>query len=383
MDDDFLTFYHGGASADFSVSVIDIFYPAIKQQKKAGRYVGFYMFDENNKDDAIHYALNQKEETRHLLTIRMKKDVRIAKLPPFSITRITREQIEKFRQEGYDLIAGSMIGKMEYVLINKDKIIDMKVEKVTYDKQDKDSAQDSQSLSEDRYVTLEELEPLLSESGYFCLGHGTGRFGNGSSVVDAIFEKGLRAKDNSLYFTTIGLSTPTPEIKEQTKEFGMPEPTIDSLKASFNNWPHQNSKQIIIARIPIKYINMMGDTGDLDGERYGAFMRTRTSETGKVTNYLDPKFILGCFDVEKQMVRLNPHFEKQLSPETIAALSSKHIEMLEKTKDRVKRTMEASAFQNSSSQDFIVTDDTFDSSDWDSFETNSSGEESNQNGIRK
>ena len=242
---------------------------------------------------------------------------------------------------------------------------------------------DLPTLSQDGYTTLEALAPLLSESGYLCLGHGTGRLGGYDNVVDSIFEDGLRTKDNSLYLTTIGLSTPTPEIKEQAKDLGLSEPTIDSLKITFNNWPHQNSKQIIIARIPIKYINMMGDTGALDGERYGAFMRTRTSETGKVTNYLDPKFILGCFDVEKQMVRLNPHFEKQLSPETIAALSSKHIEMLEKTKDRVKRTMEASAFQNSFSQDFIVTDDTFDSSDWDSFETNSSGEESNQNGIRK
>lgn len=79
------------------------------------------------------------------------------------------------------------------------------------------------------YVTLEQLEPLLSESGYMCFGHGTGRKGNSDEVVDSIFSEGLRTKNNSLYYTTIGLSTPTPENKALHKEIGISEPTLEDL----------------------------------------------------------------------------------------------------------------------------------------------------------
>lgn len=188
---------------------------------------------------------------------------------------------------------------------------------------------------EDTYVSLEQLAPLLSESGYMCYGHGTGRTGNSDEVVDSIFNKGLRTKDNSMYFTTIGLSTPTPELIEQYKELGLPEPSIEGLKKQFNNWQHQNSKKIIIARIPTEYINQMGDRSDGDGEMFGAFYIQEMQENGKSTNYLNPKFIVGCFDVEKQAVRLNKNFERTLSPKTIEKLKAGYKIALEKTKARI------------------------------------------------
>lgn len=188
---------------------------------------------------------------------------------------------------------------------------------------------------EDTYVSLEQLAPLLSESGYMCYGHGTGRTGNSDEVVDSIFNKGLRTKDNSMYFTTIGLSTPTPELIEQYKELGLPEPSIEDLKKQFNNWQHQDSKKIIIARIPTEYINQMGDRSDRNGEMFGAFYIQEIQENGKSTNYLDPKFIVGCFDVEKQAVRLNKNFEKTLTPETIERLKAGYKIALEKTKARI------------------------------------------------
>lgn len=188
---------------------------------------------------------------------------------------------------------------------------------------------------EDTYVSLEQLAPFLSESGYMCYGHGTGRTGNSDEVVDSIFNKGLRTKDNSMYFTTIGLSTPTPELIEQYKELGLPEPSIEGLKKQFNNWQHQNSKKIIIARIPTEYINQMGDRSDGDGEMFGAFYIQEMQENGKSTNYLNPKFIVGCFDVEKQAVRLNKNFERTLSPETIEKLKAGYKIALEKTKARI------------------------------------------------
>lgn len=197
--------------------------------------------------------------------------------------------------------------------------------------------QQTTPVQEETYVTLEQIEPLLSETGYMCYGHGTGRKGNFDEVVDLIFNEGLRTKNNSLYYTTIGLSTPTPELKAQLKEIGMQEPTIEALKKQFNNWQHQDSKKIIIARIPTEYINKAGDRSDLDGEMFGAFYTQKQQPNGQATNYLDSKFIIGCFDVDKQAVRLNKNFERTLTPETIEQLKENYKKTVEKTNARRER----------------------------------------------
>ena len=191
--------------------------------------------------------------------------------------------------------------------------------------------------NQDTYVKLEQLESMFSEPGYTYLGHGTGRSGNNDQVIDSIFENGLRTKDNSLYYTSIGLSVPSPEIKESYREAGIPEPTIDALKESFNNWQHQDSKKVIIMRLPTEYINMLGNRSDLDGEMFGAFYNELKQNDGKSINYLDPKFIVGCFDVDKQAVRLNHGFEKNLSPESIEKLKEGYNKAVSKTEARLKR----------------------------------------------
>lgn len=188
------------------------------------------------------------------------------------------------------------------------------------------------------YVTLEQLAPIFSESGYLCIGHGTGRSGNSDEVVDSIFQNGLRTKDNSLYFTSIVLSTPTPELIKQYEENGMPRPTMEALQQQLNNWQHQDSKKVIIARIPIEYINMMGDRSDLDGEMYGAFMNTRFQDDGTPRYYLDSRFILGCYDVDNQTVRLNKSFEKTLSERTKRQLQDGYAKAVAKTKKRNEAT---------------------------------------------
>lgn len=181
------------------------------------------------------------------------------------------------------------------------------------------------------YMTLEELNKILNASGFVCLGHGTGRSGNSDEIVASIFKEGLRTKDNSLYLTTIGLDTIN----------------IESLKNSLNNWQHLSSKKIILIRIPIDYINILGDSGDLDGERFGAFYNKKQSQDGKITYYLDPRFIVGCYDTDKQQVLLNEKFEKILSEETLKNLKTKYIQTLEKTKERIKRQENALNILNS------------------------------------
>ena len=126
--------------------------------------------------------------------------------------------------------------------------------------------------------TLSDIKDILNEERYFCLGHGTGRSGDKEEIVKSIFKTGLRTKDNSLFYTSIGLDTGD----------------IEKLETKLNNWEHCESKKIILMRIPIKYINALGDTSDLDGERYGAFMLKR-EESGKIVNYVDPKLIIGFY----------------------------------------------------------------------------------------
>ena len=168
--------------------------------------------------------------------------------------------------------------------------------------------------------SLSDIKDILNEERYFCLGHGTGRSGDKEEIVKSIFKTGLRTKDNSLFYTSIGLDTGD----------------IEKLETKLNNWEHCESKKIILIRIPIKYINALGDTSDLDGERYGAFMLKR-EESGKIVNYVDPKFIIGCYDANNHEFESNDKFEKTLSKESIETLEKQYGEALEKTKTRLER----------------------------------------------
>ena len=184
----------------------------------------------------------------------------------------------------------------------------------------------------EQYTSLEDLYNILNKNGFICLGHGTGRSENSDSVVNSIFENGLRTKDNSLYYTTIGLDTSD----------------VNRLKETLNNWQHLSSKKIILMRLPIEYINTIGESADLDGERYGAFFNEMQSPDGKITYYLNPKFIIGCYDVERQQVLLNNNFQEELNQEMLKELRTKLKKTLEKTKERFKRQEESLIFTNNS-----------------------------------
>ncbi len=167
---------------------------------------------------------------------------------------------------------------------------------------------------------LNDISNILNEEGYFFLGHGTGRSSDSKKVIESIFKNGLRTKDNSLYYTTIGLDTQN----------------IDKLNEKLKNWEHCESKKIILIRLPIEYINAMGDTADLDGERFGAFM-IKKEESNNVRYYLDPKFILGYFDTQTDEIVLNDSFEKELTIESIEKLRKQYRQTLEKTYTRLER----------------------------------------------
>ncbi len=194
------------------------------------------------------------------------------------------------------------------------------------------------NLTTDRFkrVSLESLESLLKEDGYAYLGHGTGRRGNSNELVNDIFEEGLRTSHNSLSYTTIGLNAPTQENIAMYQTMGIDVPTMESLQNQLNNWSHFDSKKIILIKIPTEYINKLADSSDLNGERYGAFMIQKTNDFGNTINYLNPKFIIGCYDAETQTVMLNKSFEEELSDTTRKDLEKKATELRKQVEERNK-----------------------------------------------
>ena len=195
---------------------------------------------------------------------------------------------------------------------------------------------------DNRLVKMAEIESMFKEGGYLWVGHGTGRSGDTDEIVDLIFENGLRTKDNSLYFTSFVLSTPTPELIKQYREMEMEVPTLDTLKTQLDNWVHFDSKKIIIVRIPMEYINWKGDRTDSDGEMYGAVMNDVIQENGQVNYYVDSRFILGCYDANIKNFRINSKFDNQLTNETIKKLLNGYLKALKKTRNRLLRSKDIS-----------------------------------------
>lgn len=102
-------------------------------------------------------------------------------------------------------------------------------------------------------------------------------------------------------------------------------------------------------RLPIKYVNLYGESADLDGERFGAFFIEKEQSDGKSTYYLNPKFIIGCFDVDKQLIIPNSNYEQELSQDSINILNSNFEKALKKAKTRLER-LEKNNFNAQSQQ---------------------------------
>lgn len=118
-----MVFYHGGIEPSFAYDDLSVLRPSEKQGNK---YAGFYMYGEENFEGAIRYA-NQENVLKNTTTkgigrITLDDDIKIHQAEPFTITRITPEEIKALQEQGYDVISGKMMGKTEHVLINKNKI---------------------------------------------------------------------------------------------------------------------------------------------------------------------------------------------------------------------------------------------------------------------
>lgn len=123
------TFYHGGVDKDFNIDKIDIYRLSTKQQKNGRDYAGFYMFGEENKNKAFHYA-EQTDINSGVAKIEMDDNLNIYELDGVGrIDRIKVDELKACAERGYDLIKGKSFDGMQYILLNKNKIIAMEFQK--------------------------------------------------------------------------------------------------------------------------------------------------------------------------------------------------------------------------------------------------------------
>ncbi|HQB07347.1 MAG TPA: hypothetical protein PK712_05785, partial [Rectinema sp.] len=161
--------WHGGLPADFDISSLDVMRVAQKQNKKGKNYAGFYLYEESQKAGAEEYA-RQSGASLHRFDV--KPDAKVLELG--NIERIKVEQLQEYASQGYDLLKGKDVrGRVEYILLNKDAItnvaIEKKIETPTSPKKtflgiDVDVFR--KSMAETEEETVEEFRESLSEADY-------------------------------------------------------------------------------------------------------------------------------------------------------------------------------------------------------------------------
>lgn len=177
---------------------------------------------------------------------------------------------------------------------------------------------------ENKVLDLEDCKEMLTEKGFLYSGHGT----NGEyDVVSSIFNIGLRTSHESLYYTSINLS------------LGGEEGWVE-FKQNLNNWQHKNTKNIIILKLPLKYLNTYGDEAY---EKYNAFYVQKEFD-GRIQNFVDSKFIVGCYNANTKKFEINPNFEAELTVESKKDLENKLLIAKNLTKERLERLSDNDSF---------------------------------------
>lgn len=165
-------------------------------------------------------------------------------------------------------------------------------------------------------MKLIDVKDILTDPNYGYYLHGTGYGDNEhqKKIIASIFENGLRASHNAMYWTTVCYGTGK-DVKDGWEEM------VDDM----NHWKHKDSKNIIIVRFPIKYLIAGAD--DSFGEKdYAIYNEVTDPKTEQVTRFINPKMVVGCYNATSGEFLINPNFEEELSPETEKLLKEKYEE---------------------------------------------------------
>lgn len=146
-----------------------------------------------------------------------------------------------------------------------------------------------------------EIEDLFKDDGELYLGHGTPN----KKVISSILKRGLRtvnSEDFKFYSNTLrGLDSTTISFGEGNKDL------FAEQKELLNNWPHKNSRNIVIVSIPKKYALRATEVG-WGADLYQAFY-TENEEKGYS---LRPEFIKGIYDADTKTFTSNENFYQNL-----------------------------------------------------------------------
>ena len=174
-------------------------------------------------------------------------------------------------------------------------------------------------------MKLGDVKEILTNPDYVYYLHGTGYddIEFQPKIIASIFEIGLRASNNSMYWTTVCYGTGN-DVKNSWDEM------VDDM----NNWKHKESKNIIIVRFPMKYL-IFGADESVGEKDYAIYNEVTNPKTGQVTRFINPKMVVGCYNSNSEEFLLNPNFEKDLTPETEKLLQEKFEEGLAEYQERL------------------------------------------------
>jgi len=120
-----ITLYHGSGNPNLSLQSISIIGGA--ERKQGNKYGGFYTVDQASYKNAAAYArMNGGEPTMYALEVRGDANIWDK---PGDITRLSIADIQKWRDQGIDIVRGKDFrGQVEYAIINRDIVTGMKAE---------------------------------------------------------------------------------------------------------------------------------------------------------------------------------------------------------------------------------------------------------------
>lgn len=151
-----------------------------------------------------------------------------------------------------------------------------------------------------------EIKKAFSDSSVYYFGHGTT---GDETVLKSILQNGLktvnpeeiRAYSNTLRgldSTTVFLGSGNNQLFEQEKE-------------NLNNWPHKDSKNIVIISLPKEYVLRITEIGTL-ADQYKPFY----IGSEKQGFNLRPEFIKGIYNAETHSFTENANFYQSLDEAT-------------------------------------------------------------------
>ena len=119
--------FHGGLPDDTQIGAIDLDRPGTQQNKKGRSYGGFYLTDDSSKNWTDQYARERNGNVHGFL---LDPATRVLEITDRNIDRLSDEQRNIFAGT-HDVVKGKdLLGRAQYVLLNKNVIKELGIEKI-------------------------------------------------------------------------------------------------------------------------------------------------------------------------------------------------------------------------------------------------------------